>query len=218
METQPDRPHLRPPIALLCICDDGKLDGEWVRLRGDRYVIGRTEGDICIPHDVTMSSQHAEISRQGTREGYRWLLRDLHSANGTFARISSAILRHSDEVLIGRGRYRFEAAESAAMVEEARNPVPATLVELAGTGSGQHFTLTLPEYWIGRDREACRIARPDDLVVSPRHARLYRDVVGQWHIENNQSFNGVWFRVEEFQLASSCQFRLGEQRFVMRLV
>src|SRR5262245_8973242 len=46
-----ERPRDRPPMALLCILDDGKADGEWVRLRGDRCLIGRTEGDVRIPHD-----------------------------------------------------------------------------------------------------------------------------------------------------------------------
>src|SRR4051794_9198362 len=41
-DTRPERPQERPPMALLCIVDDGKADGEWVRLRGERYLIGRT--------------------------------------------------------------------------------------------------------------------------------------------------------------------------------
>ena len=39
-------------MATLCILDDGRDDGEWVRIRGDKVVIGRNEGDICIPHDT----------------------------------------------------------------------------------------------------------------------------------------------------------------------
>src|SRR5436190_22305563 len=59
-ETRPERPQERPSLALLCILDDGKADGEWVRLRGDRYLIGRSEGVVCIAHDAMMSARHAE--------------------------------------------------------------------------------------------------------------------------------------------------------------
>ena len=80
------------------------------------------------------------------------------------------------------------------------------------------FALSLPEYWIGRDATSCAIARPDDVLVNARHARLYRDTKGQWHIENNKSLNGLWLRVvEPLPLAGACQFRVGEQRFLFRV-
>jgi hypothetical protein len=89
---------------------------------------------------------------------------------------------------------------------------------MAPTGPVQRFPLTLPEYWIGRDAQACPIARAGDMLASPRHARLYRDAKGQWHIENNNSLNGLWLRVEEITLGSACQFRFGEQKFLFRVL
>src|SRR5262245_46384149 len=81
-EVQPFRPLLRPSVAMLCICDDGKADGEWLRLRGERCVIGRAEGDVRIPHDLMMSGKHAELVRQKLPSGaYRWVLVDLQSSN-----------------------------------------------------------------------------------------------------------------------------------------
>src|SRR5262249_21230225 len=41
----PYRPTLRPPTMLLTVLDDGKGDGEVLRLRAERFVIGRSEGD-----------------------------------------------------------------------------------------------------------------------------------------------------------------------------
>jgi pSer/pThr/pTyr-binding forkhead associated (FHA) protein len=229
-EVQPDRPVLRPPMALLTLVDDGRSDGEVVRLRGDRTVIGRTEGDVCIPHDSQMSGRHAEIVRQKAAAGYRWLLVDLQSTNGTFVRIGNTVLRHGNEVLIGSGRYRFEAgAASPAQPEESgappgtqawtANPVRAvvpSLVELAPSGQVQRHPLSLTECWLGRDAGACAIARPDDLLVSPRHARLFRNARGQWCVENNHSLNGLWLRVEQISLSQSCQIRVGEQRLIFR--
>ena len=87
------RPTRRPPMATLCILDDGRDDGEWVRIRGDKVVIGRTEGDVCIPHDTMISSRHAEIIRQAVQGSYRWYLKDLKSTNGTYVRVAGAMLR-----------------------------------------------------------------------------------------------------------------------------
>lgn len=229
-EPQPDRPLERPPLGMLCVLDDGQADGEWVRLRADRTVIGRADGDVRIPHDGLLSSRHAEITRQRSAQGYSWLLTDLGSTNGTFVRVSSSVLKHESEVLVGRSRFRFEAAAPSAAAapvnqgatrawsnEPGRAPV-AALVELGPAGPVQRLALTLAEYWIGRDARACAVARPDDALLNARHARLYRDARGQWHVDNNKSLNGVWLRITEpMTLGGACQFRLGEQRFLFRI-
>jgi pSer/pThr/pTyr-binding forkhead associated (FHA) protein len=233
-DIQPDRPLDRPPLAMLCILDDGKADGEWIRLRGDRYLIGRTEGDIRIPHDNRMSSRHAEISRQQTSGGYRWLLTDQQSTNGTFVRVGSTVLANQAEFVVGRGRYRFEAGMSGQAptteapdlltggtvpwVNESRRSVVPNLVEVTPGGTGQRFPLNLAEAWIGRDMRTCQIVRADDRLLNARHARLYRDPKGLWHVENNKTVNGVWLRIEQIALTGTCQFRLGEQRFLFRVL
>lgn len=235
VEVQTERPVMRPPTGLLCVLDDGTTDGEWVRLRADRLVIGRTEGDVVIPHDGLISGRHAEIVRQRGPTGYRWALVDLKSTNGTFVRIGSTILRHENELLIGGGRYRFETgaapgpatpappADAPRQTTQAWTNEPVrtllpSLVELTPAGPVQRFQLTLPEYWVGRDAHNCTIVRADDVLVNPRHARLYRDPKGNWHIENNKSVNGVWLRVAEpMPLGSACRFRLGEQQFIFRV-
>ncbi|HZU34937.1 MAG TPA: FHA domain-containing protein [Gemmataceae bacterium] len=231
VEAQPERPAQRPPMAMLCLVDDGKLDGEWIRLRADRTVIGRTDGDIRIPHDSLISGRHAEIVRQRSSRGYRWMLVDLQSTNGTFVRIGSTALRHDNELLIGAGRYRFETSPADSMPADSAGPPQSTqawsgasvstlvpsLVEITPTGPGQRYSLVLPEYWIGRDAQSCAIARPNDALVNARHARLHRDATGQWHIDNNKSLNGLWLRLAEpMHLGGGCQFRAGEQKFLFR--
>jgi hypothetical protein len=232
VEAQAEQPVLRPPVALLCVLDDGKADGEWVRLRADRTVIGRNEGDVRIPHDGAVSGQHGELVRHRVTTGFRWFLNDLKSTNGTFVRIGSTLLRHENEVLIGAGRYRFEAATAAVTTAPPGTPPQTTqawsgapvhslvpsLVEMGPAGPLRRINLTLPEYWIGRDAKICPITRPDDVLVNARHARVYRDAKGQWHIENNKSLNGLWLRiVEPMPLGGACQFRMGEQRFLFRM-
>jgi hypothetical protein len=234
VEAQAERPVLRPPAALLCVLDDGKAEGEWVRLRADVTVIGRTEGDVRIPHDGLVSGRHAQVVRQRTANAYRWALVDLQSTNGTFVRIGSTLLRHDTEVIIGSGRYRFEAGTGAAPAAGPPGSPPQTtqawsgapvhalvpsLVEMSPAGPVKRYALTLPEIWIGRDARTCSIARPDDVLVNARHARLYRDPKGQWHVENNKSLNGLWLRIAEpMPLGNACQFRLGEQRFIFRVM
>jgi pSer/pThr/pTyr-binding forkhead associated (FHA) protein len=234
IEAQAERPVIRPPVALLCVLDDGRTDGEWVRLRADVTVIGRTEGNVLIAHDGAISGRHAEIVRQRGPNGYRWSLIDLQSTNGTFVRIGSTFLRNENELIVGSGRYRFEAGPPPPPAADPPGAPPQTtqawsgaapvrslvpsLVEISPAGPVSRTALTLPEYWIGRDAKACAIARPDDVLVSARHARLYRDPKGQWHVENNRSLNGLWLRIAEpMPLAAACQFRLGEQRFIFRI-
>jgi pSer/pThr/pTyr-binding forkhead associated (FHA) protein len=219
-------------MALLCVLDDGKEEGECVRLRGDRCLIGRADGDLRIPHDQMMSGRHAEIVRQKTKDGgYRWVLTDLESTNGTWVRVGRTLLQDQGEILVGRGQYRFEAgsldvgAAATVSAEATRAYVPgsagaatAALIEVTPARPGPRYPLTQAEYWIGRDPRACAIARPDDPIVNPRHARLHRDARGQWHVENNKSVNGLWLRVDEIPLGTTCQLRMGEQRFLFRVL
>jgi pSer/pThr/pTyr-binding forkhead associated (FHA) protein len=226
------RPQLRPPMALLCVLDDGKDEGEWFRLRGDRFVIGRAEGDLRIPHDQMMSGRHAEISRQPGQGGYRWQLTDLQSTNGTYVRVGSVHLKHGQELRLGRSHFRFEAPQSAPEAEAPSAPVPqgtiswqeqpvrnmvAALVEIVRGGPGTRHVLLQSEYWIGRDSR-CGIVPADDPFLNAQHARVYRDPKGQWHVDNNKSRNGVWARVDHVQVTATCHFQLGEQRFLLKVL
>jgi len=230
-DTRTFRPMRRPPMALLCILDDGRQAGEWVRIRVDHVVLGRDEGDVVIPHDGLMSGQHAELTRRLEDGRHRWFLTDLQSTNGTYVRISHALLKHNQELLIGSHRYRFDAAPQGPAdhsdnkkTKKTRDwdPLVATeliptLVELTAQGDGNRFFLPKAENWLGRDANSCAIAVNDPL-VSPRHARFFRDPKGRWQVENANALNGTWLRVEEMALAGACQFQLGEQRFLLRVL
>ncbi|MFO0843479.1 MAG: FHA domain-containing protein [Gemmataceae bacterium] len=234
-EARRERPTQRPPMAVVCVFDDGPIDrlleGELVRLRGESTVIGRSAGDILIPHDGQISGEHAEIVREWTGSGWRWLLNDLGSTNGTFVRVGKTPLLHDSEILVGQGRYRFESGGGATEIYSAAEPsgtmmpqpvgslrplVPS-LVEIAHGAPINRFPLTAAEYVVGRDPAQCAILRPDDLTCDPRHARLYRRGM-HWYVKNEDSLNGLWLRVKSIPLAETCHFRLGEQRFLFRTV
>ena len=159
-DTPAYRPQRQASMAVLCVVDGGPEEGEWLRLRGDKFVIGRTEGDLIIPNDAMMSTRHAEISRQLVKGVFRWYLSDLQSTNGTYVRLSNTLLRHGQEVLLGSLRYRFDAGElenvaAAAPAVAAEDESPGTrtwqtlgkgdlapsLVELRPQGVGRRFPL-----------------------------------------------------------------------------
>jgi hypothetical protein len=71
-----------------------------------RVTIGRAKDCECVLTDPTVSRHHAELSR----DGERWLLRDLGSRNGTRVngmRVLEATEVHpGDRVALGDARYR----------------------------------------------------------------------------------------------------------------
>jgi pSer/pThr/pTyr-binding forkhead associated (FHA) protein len=229
----PYRPTTRPPVALLTVFDDGKSEGEVVRIRADRFVIGRSEGDLRIAHDELISARHVEITRLRVGEGYRWVITDLQTTNGLFVRVSRTVLADKSELLVGRGRYRFEAPtgvlpntvdllppdapSSSTRPWQARSPTPEepVLAELLTGASGARIPLTKSEYWIGTD-PACAICRAGDPFVEPRHMRLYRDASGAWHAQNNKSPNGLWYRMPQIPVTDTCLFQIGEQRLRLK--
>lgn len=175
-ETLAALPNRRPPMAMLCILDDDHEDGEWVRIRADKTVIGRSEGDLLIPHDNMMSGRHAELCRQAMKNGYRWQLTDLQSTNGTFVRIAKTRMWHGQEFFLGSRSYRFDDASQASLQMSfvGESAIKATqcgwqgatpsdlipsMVELTPRGEGQRFLLTNSHNAIGRDAKSCSIVR-----------------------------------------------------------
>jgi pSer/pThr/pTyr-binding forkhead associated (FHA) protein len=227
------RPTCRPPMPLLTVLDDGVEEGEAIRIRQEQFVIGRTEGDLMIAHDVQMSSRHAQLQRKLHKDKRRWVLTDLGSTNGTYVRVGHALLEHGQEFILGRTRLRFEnkSDEAAApdmptdQVAQTTRPWPSGLerhlapaiVELLGERTGSRVIVSGREAWLGKDAVHCRIVLRDDPFASARHARIRLDDEGRWLIENNKSLNGVWLRVDRIVLKGTCYFLLGEQQFIVRV-
>ena len=131
-DTLPYRPVVRLPVAVLSVFDDGRTEGESFRLRNEVFTIGRTEGDLLLPHDGMISRKHATITRKSEKGRVRWLLEDLGSHNGTFVRVADAILSHGQEILLGGKRYSFNAAPRASAVAAEAGGAPAGEVKTQG--------------------------------------------------------------------------------------
>lgn len=230
----PFRPSRRPPAALLTLLDDDGESGEIFRLRDSRYVVGRTQGQINIPHDTAVSSTHLEIVRVVAGGRSRWQVKDLGSTNGTYARVSAAPLGDGQEFLVGGKRLRFDAPSGAATgaVPEQRAvtqawaavtphviaAAQASLTVLTPTGEGDKIIVQAGENWIGSDVAGCKIAWTDDPLLSKRHAKLIGEPNGEWRIEVGRCRNGVWLRVKEIMVDGTGEFLIGEQRLTLRVV
>lgn len=231
---QPFRPTVRPPAAMLIMCDDGESTGEVFRLRGERFIIGRTEGDLQLSDDEQVSSRHVALTRQVVSGQTRWVVTDLQSRNGLFVRVSKAPMTHMSEVLIGGGRYRLEIMQQAgaqtAAFEDATARAPTTrafadneaigcemLTEILAGGAGSRIMLNRDVYWFGSDPN-CDICRRHDPFVSKKHASLVRSPKGTWMLQSNSSVNGIWLRMPQVVLeqGKKCEFQIGEQRFRLR--
>jgi pSer/pThr/pTyr-binding forkhead associated (FHA) protein len=105
--------------------------------------IGRAPGNDVVLENLLVSGHHARIDQAGGD----YILTDLQSKNGTYvngARISSAKLKHGDQILVGKHTLVFEL--DAAQVSAAdKGMVEATMfVQSAGAGSGQPPAQAVP--------------------------------------------------------------------------
>ena len=229
--TQPFRPRNRPPMAVLCVRFDEEDEGQEIAIFASPFVIGRVEGNLVIDHDTEISGRHAELIRVFDNDRHFWQLHDLKSTNGTFVRAAVALLKDRQEVLLGGRHYRFENESADGNADKKNSPATrkvqqapsraeqkalASLVEIGDTGNEKRFVITSTEHWIGRDPRLCSIVL-DDVMVSPRHARLYRDKQNRWLLANAKSLNGIWLRISRIDLGSTAQFQMGEQRFSIRM-
>ena len=197
--TLPFRPGFRRPMALIHVIDDGRETGEVVRMRGDRLLIGRVDGDIVVPHDICMSPAHAAIERL---DDGGWLLSDLGSSTGTFVRVTSARLVTGTVIQVGRTRLRFEET----------GPTTGWLVERSAGGPGRRHECRAPRATIGRAEIGPDVPLSDPF-LSPTHATIQRTPRG-WRITNS-GWNGLWVRIDQpVRMAAASQFLCGEQRFV----
>ncbi len=227
-DTQPFRPSLRPPTALLHVLDDNQQSAEVVRLRTASFIIGRTEGDLLLPHDRLISSRHAQLVREHDNENCTWTLRDLQSSNGTFVRVRRATLKSGRVFLVGGTRLRFELPSAVPNPPDAERETLdlaslaaqgkclAFLVELVPGGDGRRFAVNCPVVRLGRDPQQADIVL-DDSAQSPCHALLAMQPGGTWTIEDLDSFNGLWVRTSSVRLVHGASFLLGEQVFVFTL-
>jgi len=105
--------------------------------------IGRAPGNDVVLENLLVSGHHARIDQAGGD----YILTDLQSKNGTYVngtRITTAKLKHGDQILVGKHTLVFEL--DAAQVSTAdKDMVEATMfVQSAGVASGLLPVQTVP--------------------------------------------------------------------------
>lgn len=224
-DDQDFRPSLRPPVPVLTVLDDGSMEeGEDVRLRRERFSIGRTSGDVQLPNDPSISGAHAEIRRTEWKGGFQWHLNDLESVNGTFVRCVRAVLHENAILILGARRFRLRnplKPKSVPTVGHQTNlmdgmHIPETvwpvLAEASTKPGAMAFSLRSDRLLIGRAGGGADI-QLDDPLLANRHAELKRLRDGTWMISAETTRNGIWVSVTAVGLTPFCFFRCGEQRF-----
>lgn len=221
-------PVLRPPVPVLTVLDDGsQTKGEEIRLRGASFTIGRSEGDLVLPNDQTLSSVHAEIQRVEYRGQFHWLLKDKDTSNGTFVRINSANIFDDTVVLLGLRRFRWqvpfaklrsdsEGATRMLDTEGEKDHLRPRLVESGKAGEGLVFEIRQPTTTIGRLGGDADL-QIDDPHLAPLHATILYSPPATPVIESRKTVNGVWVNVRAIKLSEKAFFRCGEQAFFFRL-
>ncbi len=184
-------------FRLSAVRTDG-LPGSVFPLDEDEVVCGRTEGEIRIPDDATVSPRHARF----TQSGGVLRVEDLGTVNGIYLKLRGPRrIVPGEEIRIGRQLLRLEPLPRPAHPEERGvrpwgSSDPGYRFRLSqlleGGGLGEIFPLCDGENAVGR--EAGEVTFPSDLFVSARHARI--DVAGdEITLVDAGSSNGIFVKI-----------------------
>ncbi len=180
--SDPDRPRLPPPVALVRLIDR-EVEAELFELSADRdSTIGRHRSDICFSDDSSLADRHAAIVPGP--DGYR--VRDEGSPHGVFLHMTE-----------GRGRVVVPGAIARigsqwVVFGSTRDPLLLAHHDPRGRLVGRH-RLREGTQIIGRDAPDITLAR-DDTRLSRRHASIV--VTGtRVFVRDLNSVNGIYLKV-----------------------
>jgi len=184
---------------LLVVADDGVRPGH--SLRAGRTVVGRSDGDIVLSDDVTLSSRHAVLEVDGSR----CTVTDLDSTNGTFVAVRGEEEIVPGDVLLVGGK-RLLLRSGARGLE---------LVEMRTHGrEGRAYPVRRSHVVLGK--EGADVDLGDDEFISHRHAEILRTGRGL-AIRDLGSVNGTHRLARgSRELADGDRIVMGEQVFEYR--
>jgi hypothetical protein len=221
------RPHAAQPVApppsraarpsrfrLTTVRNDGTA-GTSFALDKDEVVCGRTEGEVRLADDPTVSPRHARfVQSNGVLR-----VEDLGSVNGTFVRLKEPRrIGLGEEMRVGRQLLRLEPLPRPPHPDERGvspwgTPDPGYRLRLSqlleGGGLGEIFPLKEGENLVGRD--AGEVTFPSDRYVSARHARI-EVTGGEVVLSDVGSSNGTFAKISgQIELAPGDQLLVGGQ-------
>jgi pSer/pThr/pTyr-binding forkhead associated (FHA) protein len=201
----------------LCAVRHDGLPGLVLELSRAETLCGRSEGELRLADDPTVSPRHARFIRHGPQVR----VEDLGSVNGTYLRLRGTHrVSVGEELRIGRQLVRLEPLPRPAPGGEHGgrawgSPDSGATLRLAqlldGGGVGEIFPLRRGENAVGRD--AGDITFPGDRYVSARHAVIRVEPDGVTFTDLGSS-NGSFVKVVgPTALAPGDQLLLGAQLF-----
>jgi pSer/pThr/pTyr-binding forkhead associated (FHA) protein len=201
----------------LCAVRHDGLPGLVLELSRAETLCGRTEGELRLADDPTVSPRHARFLRHGPNVR----VEDLGSVNGTYLRLRGTHrVSVGEELRLGRQLVRLEPLPRPARGAEkggrawgsADSGATLRLAQLLdGGGVAEIFPLRPGENTVGRD--AGDVTFPGDRYVSARHA-VIRVEPGGVTITDLGSSNGSFVKVVgSTELSPGDQLLLGAQLF-----
>lgn len=138
----------------------------------DIMSIGRSRDNDIVVENLSVSRNHGRVRRQGGK----YILTDLNSANGTFVngvRVSKTEIVDNDVITIGKHKLVFVnkavseeevimdafGADRTVMVDRISEPIPGVLCVVEGKLKGKQFGLGKDEIQIGK-------AQSNDIVIA----------------------------------------------------
>jgi pSer/pThr/pTyr-binding forkhead associated (FHA) protein/ribosomal protein L40E len=217
----------RPRAQVVVILRNGS-EGRVYPLDGTQTDIGSREGEILLNDDPFLSARHARIEVKGDN----YVLRDLGSINGIYARIKNPVeLVDADMILVGQQVLIFKvlteaerrigpARQQGVMIfgtPEVRRSAKLVQYTTEGLERDVHY-LCREETVLGR--EQADVVFPDDPFLSRRHAAIAMSKDEQrFTLRDLGSSNGTAVRCRgERVLQAGDQFRLGRHLFRFDLV
>jgi pSer/pThr/pTyr-binding forkhead associated (FHA) protein len=162
-------------LRITTVRSDG-MSGTSFALDREEVLCGRTEGEVRLAADPTVSPRHARFVQSGGVVR----VEDLGSVNGTFVRLKEPRrIALGEEFRVGQQLLRLEPLPRPARPDDRGvrpwgTPDPGYRLRVSqlldGGGLGEIFPLKEGENLVGRD--AGEVTFPSDRYVSARHARL----------------------------------------------
>ena len=179
--------------------DEAMGEGLSYLLQATEHLAGREADQIPFPSDNWLSPAHANFVYRGER----LVVRDEGSLNGVYLRIRGAVpVQIGDHFLCGQQLFRVDATPKDSSGPEAdqtyfysspRRPSAFRVVQVL-EGGMDGIVCCAHEDTVQVGREDCDINFPDDIYLSPQHARV--EMTGETlKLVDENSQNGTFIRI-----------------------
>jgi len=179
--------------------DEAMGEGLSYLLQATEHIAGREADQIPFPSDTWLSPRHANFLYRGEK----LVVRDEGSLNGVYIRIRGAApVKVGDHFLCGQQLFRLDAtprdtsgpgADQTYFYSSPKRPSGFRVTQVL-EGGMDGIVCCAHEHTVHIGREECDINFPDDVYLSPGHARVEMSGESLELIDEN-SQNGTYVRI-----------------------